>query len=177
MPSDPGILGFQGPSGGLSLRPRTRAPAKFMTEPVEPGRTTMPSSMADPPRKHAPSAPRPRPSDGARGGDVRGAPVSLYLEVTNRCNLECQTCIRTSRRREPPAGPGLAATRRPPDQMEGRERAVLQGIGEPLLNEEIFEIVALLKSRGTRVVFNTNGTLLDADRRRRILASGLDELR
>ena len=30
-------------------------------------------------------------------------PVCLYLEVTNRCNLLCETCPRTFEELEPPA--------------------------------------------------------------------------
>lgn len=123
------------------------------------------------------SSAEPHPAD-TRGSRVEGGPSALYLEVTNRCNLECRTCIRTYRTLEPPADLSLAAVRAILDQLRtGPERAVLQGIGEPLLNPEIFEIVGLLRERGARVVFNTNGTLLDADRRRRLVEEGPDELR
>ncbi len=127
--------------------------------------------------------PTPVPGENARAAGRRGeraapGPSALYLEVTNRCNLECRTCIRTYRELEPPADLRAADVESILAQMDsGPERAVLQGIGEPLLNPEIFEIVRLLRARGARVAFNTNGTLLDDVRRRRIVAEGPDELR
>jgi len=124
------------------------------------------------------TSPSPAPSVRPVPGALSHGPSALYLEVTNRCNLECKTCIRTFRTLEPPADLSAAQVKGLLDQMTpAPERAVLQGIGEPLMNAEIFEIVRLLRERGARVVFNTNGTLLDADRRRRLIDEGPDELR
>jgi hypothetical protein len=39
----------------------------------------------------------------ARDAVARQPPVCLYLEVTNRCNLLCETCPRTFDTQEPPA--------------------------------------------------------------------------
>ena len=42
-------------------------------------------------------------SVGARAPRAEALPVCLYLEVTNRCNLLCETCPRTFEALEPPA--------------------------------------------------------------------------
>ncbi len=105
------------------------------------------------------------------------APVCLYLEVTNRCNLPCRTCLRTYRTVEPPADLTLEEIRRIADQLPGLKRAVLQGVGEPLLNAELTGIVSLLASRGASVCFNTNGTLLSREWADRLIDAGLDHLR
>jgi len=57
------------------------------------------------------------------------------------------------------------------------DRVVLHGIGEPLLNKEIFSMVEYLKTRGATVLFNSDAISLTPPRARRLIASGLDELR
>jgi radical SAM protein with 4Fe4S-binding SPASM domain len=63
------------------------------------------------------------------------------------------------------------------DQLPELERIFLHGIGEPLLNKELFEIIGHLKSRGVCVLFNSNGILLDDHRQHALIQAGLDELR
>ena len=108
---------------------------------------------------------------------VATLPRSLYLETTNRCDSKCQTCIRTFQSLEPPADLTLAQVKAIAEQFPVLERVVLHGIGEPLLNAEIFEIVAYLKSRAPTVLFNSDAISLTAERARRLIESGLDEYR
>lgn len=63
------------------------------------------------------------------------------------------------------------------DQLPELEQIFLHGIGEPLLNRELFEIISLLKGRDVYVLFNSNGILLDAQRQQDLIQAGLDELR
>jgi len=104
-------------------------------------------------------------------------PVCLYLEVTNRCNLLCTTCPRTFEDLEPPADMGWELFTRIVDQVPGLGRAVLHGVGEPLMVRELPRMVRHLKDRGVYVLFNTNGVLLDAARGQALIDAGLDELR
>ncbi|MBI4638100.1 MAG: SPASM domain-containing protein [Candidatus Rokubacteria bacterium] len=108
---------------------------------------------------------------------VATLPRSLYLETTNRCDSECQTCVRTFLTLEPPRDMTLAEVRHVVEQFPVLDRVVLHGIGEPLLNREIFEIIAYLKSRGATVLFNSDAISLTPPRARRLLESGLDEYR
>ena len=108
---------------------------------------------------------------------VATLPRSLYLETTNRCDSKCQTCIRTFRSLEPPADLTLEQVKAITEQFSVLERVVLHGIGEPLLNREIFEIVAYLKTRAATVLFNSDAISLTAPRARRLIQSGLDEYR
>ena len=87
-------------------------------------------------------------------------PVCLYLEVTNRCNLLCETCPRTFEALEPPADMSWELFTRIVDQAPGVQRAVLHGVGEPMLVPELPRMIRYLKDRGVYVLFNTNGTLL-----------------
>lgn len=104
-------------------------------------------------------------------------PRSLYLETTNRCDSQCQTCIRTFQTLEPPQDMTLATVQRIVAQFPVLERVVLHGIGEPLLNREIFDIIAYLKTRGATVLFNSDAISLTPQRAARLLASGLDAYR
>src|ERR1700712_2991797 len=110
--------------------------------------------------------------------DVAEAPpVCLYLEVTNRCNLLCETCPRTFEDLEPPADMSWDLFTRIVDQVPNIARVVLHGVGEPMLVKELPRMIRYLKDRGTYVLFNTNGTLLNPKKFQEIIDTGLDELR
>lgn len=104
-------------------------------------------------------------------------PVCLYLEVTNRCNLLCTTCPRTYAELEPPADMSWQLFTRIVDQAPNLSRAVLHGVGEPMLVKDLPRMVRYLKERGAYVLFNTNGTVLNEKNGRALIAAGLDELR
>jgi len=115
-------------------------------------------------------------------GDRREAiidrpPVCLYLEVTNRCNLLCTTCPRTFEALEPPTDMSWELFTRIVDQVPDLGRAVLHGVGEPMMVRELPRMIRYLHGRGAHVLFNTNGTLLDERRGRELIEAGLDELR
>ena len=104
-------------------------------------------------------------------------PVCLYLEVTNRCNLLCETCPRTFEELEPPADMSWDLFRRIVDQVPDIARVVLHGVGEPMLVKPLPRMIRYLKDRGVYVLFNTNGTLLAPKKHRELIETGLDELR
>ena len=104
-------------------------------------------------------------------------PVCLYLETTNRCNLLCTTCPRTYEELEPPADMSWELFRSIVDQIDNLSRAVLHGVGEPMLVKHLPRMVRYLKDRGTYVLFNTNGTVLNEKNGRALIAAELDELR
>ncbi len=104
-------------------------------------------------------------------------PVCLYLEVTNRCNLLCETCPRTFEELEPPADMSWDLFTKIVDQVPNVARVVLHGVGEPMLVKNLPKMIRYLKDRGTYVLFNTNGTLLNPKKFQEIIDTGLDELR
>ena len=104
-------------------------------------------------------------------------PVCLYLETTNRCNLLCTTCPRTYEELEPPADMSWQLFTSIVDQVPNLQRAVLHGIGEPMLVKNLPRMVRYLKDRGTYVLFNTNGTVLNEKNGRALIEADLDELR
>ena len=129
-----------------------------------------------------PQAPDPRRYfEQVSSGDsvAEAMPVCLYLEVTNRCNLLCETCPRTFEALEPPADMSMDLFRRIVDQVPDVRRVVLHGVGEPMLVKHLPDMIRHLKQPGkrTHVLFNTNGTLLAPKKHREIIDTGLDELR
>jgi MoaA/NifB/PqqE/SkfB family radical SAM enzyme len=113
---------------------------------------------------------------GRPAGPAR-LPVCVYLETTNRCNLLCTTCPRTYEELEPPADMSWQLFTKIVDQLPDLERAVLHGVGEPMLVKNLPEMVSYLKDHGVFVLFNTNGTVLNERNGRALMTAGLDELR
>ena len=112
-----------------------------------------------------------------RSEHAEAPPVCVYLEVTNRCNLLCETCPRTFEELEPPADMSWELFCRIVDQVPNLARAVLHGVGEPMMVRELPRMVRYLKDRGVYVLFNTNGTLMSPKKTGWLVGSGLDELR
>lgn len=100
----------------------------------------------------------------------------IYIEPTNRCNLECRTCIRNIW--DEPLGEmssatfariveGLRSFSPPPTVFFG-------GLGEPLSHPDIVEMVGQAKALGSSVELITNGTLLTKDLSEQLIEAGLD---
>jgi len=104
--------------------------------------------------------------------------AKVYIEPTNRCNLECRICMRNVW--DEPLGEMSRATfariiealrsfSPPPAVFFG-------GLGEPLAHPDIVEMVAQAKSLGSFVELITNGTLLTKERAHQLIEAGLDRL-
>jgi len=112
-----------------------------------------------------------------RHAEASTPPVCLYLEVTNRCNLLCETCPRTFEDLEAPADMSWELFTSIIDQVPNIARVVMHGVGEPMLVKSLPEMIRHLKARGIYTLFNTNGTLLTPRKQKELIETGLDELR
>ena len=99
----------------------------------------------------------------------------LRISVTQRCNLDCPHCHRE--------GQIAAAIEMTPDEIEGivsvaaslgAKKVKITG-GEPLLREDIGDIVSRIKLHVQEVSLTTNGILL-ADCAQNLKRSGLDRI-
>jgi MoaA/NifB/PqqE/SkfB family radical SAM enzyme len=113
-------------------------------------------------------------------------PFAVTVDVTRRCNLRCIGCQSHSPHLNPPA-PREAAV----DDLDagmfadlcrelkaiGTGTLVFCGEGEPMLHPRLFDLIAMAKATGARVVLLTNGTLLDQARMQALVDSRLDVLR
>jgi radical SAM protein with 4Fe4S-binding SPASM domain len=109
---------------------------------------------------------------------VAPLPQSLQLEVTSACNLRCAMCLVRYR---PPVNKIDGAMSWPlfagiVEELPGVRTVTLQGLGEPLLSPHLLDMIQLLKDRGARVGFNTNGTLLRRNVAERLVDMNLDWL-
>ena len=93
----------------------------------------------------------------ARG---RGVPFQVTLSVTNRCNKKCVYCSIPSHK---VAELGTAEWRTVLARLKraGTRRVLFFG-GEPLLRDDIGELVGFARSIGLRVGLTTNGSLVPA---------------
>ncbi len=113
---------------------------------------------------------------GVKPGEiVPTEPRVIFIEITNRCNLLCETCPRTYLDREPLKSLTYEEFVFIADQFPEMQRALLHGIGEPLINKELPRIIQFLKARDIEVLINSNGTLLTPAWQEKIVESGLDE--
>jgi MoaA/NifB/PqqE/SkfB family radical SAM enzyme len=113
----------------------------------------------------------------AAAGRPLPSPVEAYFEVANRCNSKCATCPLTFSPQEAARQLSLEEFKALVAQLPGLRRAVMQGVGEPLLNPDLAPMIRHLKDRDVYVVFNTNAVLLTRRRQLELIDSGLDELR
>ncbi|MGI9149153.1 MAG: radical SAM/SPASM domain-containing protein [Chloroflexota bacterium] len=115
--------------------------------------------------------------DLAASGTPLPSPTEAYFEVANRCNSKCATCPLTFSPQESAKQLSLDEFKALVSQLPDLRRAVMQGIGEPLLNRDLAPMIRHLKQRGVYVVFNTNAALLTRRRQVELIESDLDELR
>jgi len=98
--------------------------------------------------------------------------VLVSWNVTRRCNLRCGHCYRDAG----PAAPGELSTAEGLALIEEIARAgfrilILSG-GEPLLREDLMDLIARARERGLRPVLGTNGTFIDRSAARDLLRAG-----
>jgi MoaA/NifB/PqqE/SkfB family radical SAM enzyme len=100
----------------------------------------------------------------------------LYIEPTNRCNLDCRTCMRNSWN-EPMGYMSKAVFAQIIDGVKSFSpvpEVFFGGFGEPLSHPQIVEMVSEAKKTGAVVKLITNGILLTPDMSRSLLEAGID---
>lgn len=102
----------------------------------------------------------------------------IYIEVTNKCNLTCATCMRNVW----DAQFGLMSTETFTRILNDAQRAPQKpelffgGYGEPLSHPRILDFIKQAKGRGFRVSLITNGILLDEKMTHALIELKLDML-
>lgn len=88
----------------------------------------------------------------------------LFLELTDQCNFSCRMCFRNNftnpftMMSDEVLNAVLDNIR---NGLPHLKRALVGGIGEPLLHPRVREVLAALKERGVEVSLQTNGVLLN----------------
>lgn len=105
-------------------------------------------------------------------------PTTIMIEPTNICNLHCPLC---------PTGAGLIKREKGYISFNNFKKVFLPyskyafhlrlwNWGEPLLNNDLPEIISFAKSKNLFVNVSTNSSFLNKDISKKIIDSGLDEL-
>ncbi|MCW4049038.1 MAG: radical SAM protein [Candidatus Bathyarchaeota archaeon] len=102
-----------------------------------------------------------------------GTPRNIVIEPIAGCNLRCHACPSDSLEREY-GKMTFENFIKVLDKMDPNNIG-LYFMGEPFLNNEIFEMIKAAKKRNIKVTINTNGTTLYRDYEK-IVESGLDHL-
>ncbi|MHA2336501.1 MAG: radical SAM protein [Candidatus Hodarchaeales archaeon] len=102
-------------------------------------------------------------------------PTDIQIEPTSKCNLNCLMCGRRFLSRKN-GNMSLEVFRKIIGQFPFLRWITLQGVGEPLLNPDLFDMIEFAKAKKIRVRFSSNGTLLTNEKIQKIFASRLDYL-
>lgn len=99
--------------------------------------------------------------------------ISVQIEPTNRCKLRCKMCQHSfdqMQKKDMTLNQFVYIL----NQMPFLVNLTLQGLGEPLLNKEIFKMIKEAKKRNIRVGLSTNATIITKEIAQKIIDSGLD---
>ncbi len=103
-------------------------------------------------------------------------PVRLWVEPTSWCNLACVMCPNKDLEKRQKGYMDFDLYRKIIDEAAGFVFDIhLLHRGESLLHPEFFDMVRYARQAGIVTRFHTNGTLLDEDKSRRLIESGLDQ--
>jgi putative metalloenzyme radical SAM/SPASM domain maturase len=105
-------------------------------------------------------------------------PRKFNVEVTTRCNLDCGMCVRKVWNEES-GDMSLETFKALLPTLPQIEMVNVIGIGEPLLNENIFEMIRLAKQhlpQGGTFGLTTNATTIDQEKAQELVEAGLDDL-
>lgn len=103
-------------------------------------------------------------------------PVRLWVEPTSHCNLACVMCPNKDLPKDKKGYMDFGLFRKIVDEAKDWAFDVhLMHRGESLLHPDFFRMVDYAHEAGLVTRFHTNGTLLDEDKSRRLIASGLDQ--
>jgi radical SAM protein with 4Fe4S-binding SPASM domain len=115
--------------------------------------------------------------------------ISLTYEISRRCNLNCAFCYNAWKMDSESSRVGsISSSDDTSGQLSSRQTLFLLAKaidemecsdislsgGEPLLREDIFDVISFLKKRNVKVSLITNGAFLTEDAIDKCLSSGLD---
>ncbi len=109
-----------------------------------------------------------------RYGGVGGRPPVVVWNLTDRCNQRCAHCYVSACTVASPTELDTAKSRQVLRALaEARVPAVVFSGGEPLLRDDLLELVQLASSLGVRPMLSSNGTLANEDQLAALADAGL----
>lgn len=116
-------------------------------------------------------------------------PLTLMIQPATICNLKCKYCIQSANKIDKEKkfinnkllsmDDFLIILNQAKEFPEKIKDVCFTGMGEPLLNEDLPEMIKMMKESGIaeRIQFFTNGLLLDKEKSIALVDAGLSELR
>ena len=104
-------------------------------------------------------------------------PRWVQVEPTNLCNQSCEMCPRNTQLDSPLGKMSLENFKKVYEEIPTIKDLQLNGLGEPLINDDIFEMVKFAKSKGSNVTLTSNCELATKDKAEKLVQSGLDVLK
>jgi len=107
-----------------------------------------------------------------------GLPYAVQMEITTKCNLRCEMCARSKEQA------GAVNSDMSLDLFNSivtklgypTRHVTLVGLGEPLLNPQVYSMIRSAKENGLKVSLISNFAQLDRDKSLALIDSGLDFL-
>lgn len=110
----------------------------------------------------------------ARAGTREDSGPVVVWNCTRACNLKCRHCYAEATREPGPEELTTVEAKALVDDLASfRVPVLLLSGGEPLLREDIFDLIAYAVNRDIRVVLSTNGTLIDPSTARKLKILGV----
>lgn len=106
---------------------------------------------------------------------VSSLPIMIQIEPTLYCNLECKMCINPYNNRKK-CHMRIEEFKKIINDIPFVRKINLVGVGEPLMNPEIFDMVLYAKSKGILIGFATNATLMEQKVAEKIISTKVDWL-
>jgi MoaA/NifB/PqqE/SkfB family radical SAM enzyme len=119
------------------------------------------------------------------GDTIKTGPFYVDIDLTTRCNLHCIGCpfhspvLRQGSDSLKPndLSPQLFTTFCTELREMGTRMLILSGSGEPLLHPDLIPMIRTARGFDFRILLSTNGTLLDEDKVRELIESGVETVR
>ncbi len=99
-------------------------------------------------------------------------PREVIISITNRCNLKCRMCDIPSNRVEELSTSHWKQVIK--DAASSGANAIVFSGGEPLLREDIFELITFTKNNSMGACLTSNGSLIQDDIARKLKQCGID---
>jgi radical SAM protein with 4Fe4S-binding SPASM domain len=103
-----------------------------------------------------------------RAGEKAGKPFGIKFEVSAKCNLRCIMCPLSKGLKRKQGFLKFDNFKKIYDEITP-SYLNLTGIGEPLLNPDLFKIIKYASKKGTMVKLDTNATLLNKENSKKLL--------
>lgn len=99
---------------------------------------------------------------------LKNLPTRVFIEPTNRCNMQCTYCIRDNMKRSF-ASLELDDFKRALEGVPKGAYIIMTGNGEPMLNPKTPEMISFARENGFLVGIITNGSRLNERHARRLI--------